>query len=170
MSLGGLDIGMLAVLGASLLIGAWRGLVYELVSLGGWVVAYGFAIAYSGAVGRYLPIGEPGSSLNHAAAVLVTFVITLVACGLLASLARRLIAATPLTAPDRLLGAAFGVVRGLVLLVALATVVALTPAAQSPWWQQSRGAQWLGVAIEGLRPLLPPEIARWLSRMNTVAN
>lgn len=166
----GLDIAMLALLAASLLIGAWRGLVFELVSLGGWVVAYVVAMGYSSAVGTYLPIGEPGSALNHAAAVLVTFVATLVACSLLARLARLLIAATPLTLPDRLLGAAFGLTRGIVLLVALATVVSLTPAAQSSWWQQSLGTQWLGVVIEGLRPLLPPDISRWLPRSPVAAN
>lgn len=169
-SLHGLDIAMLAMLAASLLVGAWRGLVFELVSLGGWIVAGVAALNGSAVVGPYLPIGEPGSALNVAAAVLATFVAVLVACGLLARLVRALIASTPLTVPDRMLGAAFGIVRGLVLLVALATVVALTPAAQSEGWQRSLGAQWLGVAIEGLRPVLPPDVARWLPRMNAAAN
>jgi membrane protein required for colicin V production len=166
----GLDIGMLAVLAASLMIGAWRGLVFELMSLAAWVVAYFVAMTYSAPVGPFLPIGEPGSALNHAAAVLATFVATLVVFSLLARLARLLIAATPLTLPDRLLGAAFGLSRGIVLLVAMATVVALTPAAQSHWWQQSRGAQWLGVAIEGVRPMLPADMARWLPRSSPIAN
>lgn len=166
----GLDVAMLVLLAASLLVGAWRGLVFELVSLGGWIVAYVVALSYSSAVGPYLPVGEPGSALNHAAAVLVTFVATLVACSLIARLARLLISATPLTLPDRVLGAAFGLTRGIVLLVAMATVVALTPAAQSGWWRQSLGVQWLGVAIEGMRPLLPLEISRWLPRSAVVAN
>ncbi|MBL8327289.1 MAG: CvpA family protein [Rubrivivax sp.] len=153
---------MLAILGLSMLIGIWRGLVYELMSLAGWVVAYIAALAFAPQVGPYLPIGEPGSSLNQAAAVAATFVMTLIVWGLLARLVRMLVAATPLTVPDRLLGAGFGFLRGLLLLMVLATVLALTPAAQSPSWQQSRGAQWLGVAIEGLRPALPESVARWL--------
>ena len=169
-SLHGLDLGMLAVLAASSLLGIWRGLVYELLSLGGWVVAYVVAMGWSVRVGPWLPVGEPGSALNHAAAVLATFLGTLVVCSLLARLARLVIAATPLTWPDRLLGGAFGLVRGIVLLVALATVVALTPAAQSGGWQQSLGAQWLGVAIEGVRPLLPADLARWLPRAGFARN
>ncbi|TXJ07919.1 MAG: CvpA family protein, partial [Alicycliphilus sp.] len=35
-----LDWVFLTVLAASLLIGAWRGLVFELLSLAGWVVAF----------------------------------------------------------------------------------------------------------------------------------
>lgn len=157
-----LDIGMLVILGLSVLVGAWRGLVYELMSLVGWVVAYFAAMSFAVTVGPYLPIGEPGSSLNQAAAMALTFMAALIVWGLLARLVRMAIAATPLTLPDRVLGAGFGLVRGLVLLVAMATVIALTPASKSPWWQASRGAQWLGVVIEGLRPALPESIARWL--------
>jgi membrane protein required for colicin V production len=161
-SLQALDIGMLVILGLSVLIGAWRGLVFELMSLAGWVVAYVAAMAFAARVGPYLPIGEPGSSLNQAAAVALTFVGALIVWGLLSQLVRMAVAATPLTWPDRLLGAGFGFVRGLLLLVVMATVLALTPASKSPWWSSSMGAQWLGVAIAGLRPVLPEGVARWL--------
>jgi membrane protein required for colicin V production len=90
------------------------------------------------------------------------FVVALVAWGLLARLVRLLIKATPLTIPDRLLGALFGFVRGGLLGVVVATVVALTPAAQSPLWQSSLGAQWLGVVVQGLKPLLPQALGKWL--------
>ena len=63
-------------------------------------------------------------------------------------------------ARDRLLGAGFGLVRGGVLLLAVATAVALTPAAKSPPWQASHGARWLEIARHGLTPLLPAEVAR----------
>lgn len=158
----GLDLAMLAVIGLSVLIGVWRGLVFELMSLAGWVVAYAGALAFSAEVGRYLPIGEPGSALNHAAAVLATFIAVLLVWSILSRLLRALVAATPLTVPDRLLGAAFGALRGVLLLVVLATATSLTPAAQSEWWRQSRGVQWLDVVIAGLRPWLPADLARWL--------
>jgi membrane protein required for colicin V production len=157
-----LDLGMLAILGLSVLIGIWRGLVFELMSLAGWLVAYGVAMVYAAELGPYLPIGEPGSALNQAAAVVVSFVGALIVWSLLARALRMLIAATPLTVPDRILGAGFGLLRGVLVLLVMATALTLTPAAQSPWWQQSRGAQWLRVALEGLRPVLPDEITRWL--------
>ncbi len=161
-SLHGLDLAMAALLVLSVLIGLWRGLVFELMSLAGWLVAYVVAVAFSGRVGPFLPMGEPGSALNHAAALVVTFLAALLLWSLLARLLRMAIAATPLTVPDRLLGAAFGFVRGLVLLLVVVTVMRLTPTAESPWWKQSRGVQWVGVVIEGLRPHLPEDIARWL--------
>ena len=51
-----------------------------------------------------------------------------------------------------------------VLLLAVATIVALTPAARSPAWQHSVGAQWLAVTVQGLRPMLPPAITQWFPK------
>jgi membrane protein required for colicin V production len=94
------------------------------------------------------------------AAFALSFLGALVVWALLSRLVRLLIHATPLSLPDRLLGAVFGLLRGLVLLLALATVVALTPASQSPGWRASQGARWLGVALATLKPLLPQPVAR----------
>ena len=78
------------------------------------------------------------------------------------NLAQLLMQATPLSLPDRLLGGAFGALRGAVLLLAVATVVAFTPAAQSQDWRASQGARWLGHTLSALKPLMPPPAARLL--------
>ncbi|MDT7835593.1 CvpA family protein [Aquabacterium sp. OR-4] len=161
-ALGWVDWALLAVLGVSVLVGLWRGLVYELMSLVGWLVAYVAAQLWSGAVAPHLPFGTPGSALQQGLAFAITFVATLLAWALLARLVRLLIQATPLTLIDRTLGAGFGLLRGGVLLLALATVVALTPAVRSPAWQASQGAEWLAVLLQGLRPVLPEAVARHL--------
>jgi membrane protein required for colicin V production len=77
---------------------------------------------------------------------------------------RLLIHATPLSLADRALGAGFGLARGALLLLAVATVVALTPLASSAPWQASAGARWLSVALQGLKPLLPDTMAAWVRR------
>jgi hypothetical protein len=41
------------------------------------------------------------------------------------------------------------------ILLVVATLVALTPLSKAPWWQASRGATWLGHAVEVLRPMWP---------------
>lgn len=160
--LGWVDWCLAAVLALSVLIGLWRGLVYEVMSLVGWIVAYVVAQAFSTQVAPYLPVGTPGGALNLAAAFVATFVLTLLAWMLLAKLVRLLVHATPLTVVDRALGAVFGLLRGAVLLLALATVVSFTPAARSPAWQASVGAAWLGTVINGLKPVLPEPVARHL--------
>lgn len=161
-ALGWVDWGLLAVLAVSVLVGLWRGLVFELMSLVGWLVAYVAAQLWSGAVAQHLPLGTPGSALQQGLAFALTFVAALLVWALLARLARLLVQATPLTLVDRTLGAGFGLLRGGVLLLALATVVALTPAVRSQPWQASQGAAWLGVLLTGLRPMLPEAVARHL--------
>lgn len=160
--LGWVDIGLIAVLSISVIVGLWRGLVFELMSLFGWVVAYVMAQAFTPEVSVHVPIGEAGSALNHGASFALTFIGVLIVWSLLARLVRLLIQATPLTVLDRLLGGGFGLLRGLVLLLALATLVTFTPARQSPLWRASHGAAMLNVALQGLKPVLPADMARHL--------
>lgn len=156
------DWTMLAVLVVSVLIGLVRGLVFECLSLAGWVAAWFGAQWAAPQLAPHLPLGAPGSALNLSAAFALCFVAALIVWGLAARLVRMLIHATPLSVPDRALGAVFGALRGAVLLLALATVVALTPAAQSTPWRQAQGARWLEQALQGLKPLLPEPVARQL--------
>ena len=156
-----LDWTLLAVLVLSVVVGLVRGFVFECLSLAGWVVAW-FAAQWGGPVlTPYLPqmsIGSAGSGQNlglgSALAFALAFIAALILWSLLARLIRMLIRATPLSLPDRLLGAGFGLLRGAVLLLVVATVVTLTPASQSQGWRTSQGAHWLGVALVTLKPLL----------------
>ena len=156
------DWTLLAVLSLSVLIGLWRGFVLEVLSLAGWVVAYFAAQWLAPNWAPRLPIGEPQSAANFAAAFALAFIATLVVWGLASRLVRMLVNATPLRGIDRVLGAAFGALRGLVMLLAVATVVALTPAAKSPMWHGSVGARWLADGLHQLKPWLPPDIASFL--------
>ncbi len=160
--LSGLDWVMLAVMVVSLVVGLVRGFVFESLSLAGWVVAWFAAQWAAPLLAPSLPIGEPGSSLNQGAAFAVSFVVALIVWALLARLVRMLIHATPLSLIDRLLGAGFGLLRGLVILLAVVSVVALTPAVKSETWQASQGAHILTKTLSALKPLLPESAARLL--------
>lgn len=146
----GFDVVMLVVLLLSTVIGAWRGLVFELMSLMGWFAAYFVAQWGTLVVSPHVPVGVPGSPLNHAATFALIFLMALIVWGLLARLLKALINATLLGGFDRLLGALFGALRGLVVLLAVAAVVTRTPWVELPAWQQSRGAAVLKVISVGL--------------------
>jgi membrane protein required for colicin V production len=156
------DWALMAVLALSIAVGLWRGLVFEVLSLAGWVAAYVAAQVFSPGLAPLLPVGDAGDALNQAAAFALAFVLALIAWALASRLVRLLIHATPLQLIDRVLGGGFGLLRGAVLLLAVATVVSLTPAARSPVWQQSHGAGWLAAALQGLKPVLPDAIAQHL--------
>ena len=139
-------------------VGVWRGLVFELMSLLGWFVAYFAAQWMTLTVAPYVPVGVPGSALNQAAAFALSFLCALLVWALLSRLLKALVHATLLGGLDRLLGGIFGALRGLVLLLALAAVVTRTPWAESPAWQQSSGAAFLKVLLSGLAPAVPAQI------------
>lgn len=154
-----LDWTLLALLVVSVVVGMVRGFVFEALSLAGWVVAWFAAQWVAPVVAPQLPLGAPGSALNLGLAFAGSFLLALVVWSLLARLVRMLIHATPLSLPDRLLGGVFGALRGGVLLLALSSVVSMTPAAQSTVWRQAQGARWLTQALQGLKPLLPASAA-----------
>jgi membrane protein required for colicin V production len=156
------DIVLAGVLAISVIVGLVRGFVFEVLSLLGWFVAYFAAQWLAADVAPHIPVGKLGSGINHAAAFAAVCVAVLLIWALSSRLVRLLIHATPLSLPDRLLGSVFGLLRGLVLLLAAATVISLTPLFKSPAWQASQGAQWLHVALGGLRPLLPPQLLQHL--------
>ena len=162
LALGWVDIGLLAFLSISMLVGLLRGLVFELLSLAGWFVAWFSAAQWSGWAERYLPAGEPGSALKHGAAFACMFLLVLVTWGLAARVVRSLVRATPLSPLDRVLGAAFGLLRGMIALLVLAAVVGFTPLANSPAWQQAQGAVWLQTLLQGLRPWFSRELSPYL--------
>ena len=56
----------------------------------------------------------------------------------------------------------FGVVRGIIVLLALTVVVDMTPMKSAPMWQESMGAHIASVALTGLKPVLPQEFGKYL--------
>jgi membrane protein required for colicin V production len=157
-----IDIALIAVLAISVAVGLWRGLVFEVLSLLGWVAAFIAAQMVAPSVAAFVPIGVPGSALNHGVAFLLAFILALVVWALGASLIRLALHATPLQPVDRVLGGLFGLARGAVLLLAVTTVVLLTPAHRSIAWQHSQGALWLSALLHGLKPALPDPISKHL--------
>ena len=156
--LGWVDIALLAVFCLSVLVGLWRGFVFEIVSLMGWLVAFIIANAAGPLLADYIPVGDPGSSTRLWIAYVAVFVVLLLTCTLLARMLRAVIAATPLSLVDHLLGGVFGVVRGALVLVVVGLLVMLSPYATSPQWKNSHGSLWLGLALEGLKPVLPQSL------------
>jgi membrane protein required for colicin V production len=161
--LAGLDWIFLAVLVASLVLGAWRGLVYEVLSVLGWAVSFYAAQWFAPQVATMLPLQSAAEPVRYAAAFVLVFIAALFAAGLLAFLLKKLVEAMGLRPVDRTLGAAFGVLRGLILLLAATVVMSMTALRTSNWWQESRGAPLLEAALKGLKPVLPEQFAKYLN-------
>lgn len=158
-----LDWILAGVLFFSLLLGAWRGLVYEALSVLGWAASFYTAQWFAPQVALLLPWPSATEPVRYAAAFVLVFIAALFAAGLLASLLKRLVDAIGLRPVDRTLGAAFGALRGLIMLLAATVVMDMTALKSSAWWQESAGAQTLTATLGSLRPLLPEQFARYLN-------
>ncbi len=157
-----LDWIFLAVLALSLALGAWRGLVYEVLSVLGWIAAFVLAQWWAPEAASWLPMGQVGETLRYAAGFLLVFIAAAFAAGLLAWGVKKLVTAVGLRPVDRTLGAAFGLVRGGVLLLALAVVVNMTPLHAGQWWTESKGADVSTTVLRGLKPVLPERFGQYL--------
>lgn len=157
------DWALLAVLLLSMLVGLWRGLVFEVLSLLGWIAAFFAAQWFAPDVANWLPLSTASAPVRYAAAFVLTFIGAVFIGGLLAALVKKLVAAVGLRPVDRVLGALFGAVRGLVLLLVATVAIEMTPLHSGAWWQESRGAPWLSAALQGLKPALPAQFARYLN-------
>jgi membrane protein required for colicin V production len=154
---------LLAVLVFSMLLGAWRGLVYEVLSVLGWAASFYAAQYFAPMVAAWLPLQSSSETIRYAAAFVLVFVAAVFAAGMLAFLLKKLIQAIGLRPIDRSMGAAFGLVRGLILLLAAAVVMEMTSLKNSVWWQESTGAPILSAALKGLKPVLPEKFANYLN-------
>jgi membrane protein required for colicin V production len=115
-----LDWTLLAVLLLSALLGLWRGLVYEVLSLGVWVAAFLLAQAYAARAGAWLPLDGFSEPLQLAMGFAAVFLVVAFTGGALAWLIKKLVESAGLRPVDRVLGSVFGLLRGLVILLGLA--------------------------------------------------
>ena len=152
----------LAVLLVSLLVGAWRGLVVEVMSLVAWVAAFILAQWFAPDAAALLPMAQASEPARYAAGFVLVFVATLFAGALIGFVISKTLSAVGLGAINRLLGALFGLLRGVVLILVATVLVGMTPAKSEPAWQQSLGVQWASLALVHLKPLLPPVFGKYL--------
>lgn len=157
-----LDWIFLAVLAASLLLGAWRGLVFEVLSLLSWLAAFVAAQWLAPAVAALLPMNGASEMIRYAAGFVLVFIAVVMAVSLVAWLMKKLMESVGLRPVDRVLGAVFGLARGVVIVLAATVVMEMTPLKSAAWWKESQGAALSVAALKVLQPMLPGEFGRYL--------
>jgi membrane protein required for colicin V production len=151
------DYIVIAVLVFSIAWGAWRGLVHEVLSLAGWIMAFLAANLLAAPLSETFPANMRPEFRVVGAFVLV-FVGTLVLTTLLTALVTKFVRVSVLQSLDRWLGALFGLLRGLVLVVALAMIAGLTPLPRMPEWTNSATGYSLAQTVIQLKQWMPPAL------------
>ncbi|MCB1889017.1 MAG: CvpA family protein [Rhodocyclaceae bacterium] len=148
-------IGLLAICAG---LGFWRGFVSEVLAIAAWVVAIVLARLFTVPLAEQMIFIE-GELVRQAAAFLAILIGTLMAGGILRWILRELLKAAGLGAADRILGAGFGVVKGLVIALVVVLLGGLTGVSQAGWWRQAVLTPPLETAVLAARPLMPEAVA-----------
>ena len=154
-----LDYVVIGVLVLSILWGIWRGLVREVISLAGWVLAFLAANLFAAPLAQALPQSISQPDVRVIIAFVAIFVVTLTLATLAALMLSKALKAAGLAGLDRTLGGLFGVARALLIGVAFALVAGLTSLPQHPIWKASVSGPMLGRTAIQLKPWLPPALA-----------
>ena len=153
-----LDYALLAVLALSIAWGAWRGLVHEMISLGGWIIAFLAANLFGAPASEAITDSIPPEA-RVMLGWLAVFVVVMLVASLVGMLLRKFIKSVGLAASDRVLGALFGMARGVIIWLAFALLAGLTRLPAQPVWKDSFLGLPLANTVIQLKPWLPSALA-----------
>ncbi len=140
------------IVGFSTLVSLWRGFVKEALSLTAWVAAFVVAAMMTDRLALMLADYVSNPTGRFILAYILLFVATLVLGALLNSMAAQVIQATGLGGLDRLLGTAFGLVRGLIVIVVITFVAReLAPAESERTIRESQLMPYVNVVVDRAR-------------------
>jgi len=154
------DYTVIAIVILSALLGWWRGLVYEVLSLLGWVVAGIVARLFAAQAAPYMPAALGAEAVRTAAAFAALFIGTLIIGGIVAWLLSKLVKWVGLGWMDGLLGTLFGVLRGVLVVLALVLLAGLTGLPKEPFWRNAALSKPLENVALAAKGWLPESVAQ----------
>jgi len=154
------DIAVIVLIALSALMGWWRGFMYELFSLIGWIAAFIVARTFSAHVLPYVPEAVGAENMRSAVAFAALFIVTLLQCALMAWFLARLAKFAGLGGMDGKFGAIFGMARGVLMVLALVWLAGLTKLPQQPWWKDAWSSKPLMDAALYAKNYVPENAAR----------
>lgn len=131
------DYAIIGIVLVSTLVSLFRGFVREVFSLLVWVAAGYAALRTAGPLAVRLESTVDVPSVRVIIAFVGVFVLVLAVGGLINYLLGKLVANTGLSGSDRVVGALFGALRGLAMVLAAVIIAGFTPFVKDPWWENS---------------------------------
>jgi membrane protein required for colicin V production len=157
------DYTVLTIVGASVVLSVMRGFTRELLALFAWIAAFVAATTASGTVAAWLTNSISDESVRALTAFVTVFVGTLLLVSVAGLLLSRVVRSAGLGVEDRLLGAIFGLARGLLIVVVAVLLAGLTPLPQQPAWNNAVLSPPLEALAGALKPWLPQVFSRNIS-------
>lgn len=154
------DYSVLAILVVSILLSMVRGVVRELLSLAGWVVAFMVANSFAAVLAPMLPSDIVGQSLRTLLAFAALFLSALLAMALITMLISALVKTVGLGFADRFFGSLFGFIRGFMVVLLIVLAAGLTALPQEPFWRKALLSKPLEKVAMMVTPWLPQELSK----------
>lgn len=145
-------VGVVAVL--SVALGVWRGLVRTVFALTAWVAALLGTPLLMGPLMPWWPEAVP-----HAVLAVLLFLALLIGVRMLGGLAARALHGVGLGGIDRLLGAALGALRALIIVLLVALPAHLNGMSREPAWLQAWSRPLLDRLVNWAEPFLPERLS-----------
>lgn len=165
-----IDIIIAIALAVSVIVGIVRGFVKEAFSLGTLIIAIWAALYFGPLIGKVSESWLPSSELQTWFGRVLVFAIVLSVGGLVGWGLSKLIRMSVISSVDRLMGAAFGALRGILLVAIVMIGGQFSGFDNDEWWLKSRllpyfevVADWIKVmAPKGYDIIVPDEVAEEL--------
>ncbi len=113
------DLIAVLVVAISVAFSIWRGLVREVLALLSWVLAFCLARLFAVVVAGWLPSSWSHQGLRIAVGFVAVMLVSVLAFSLVSMMIVHLVKVAGLTTSDRMLGAVFGLLRGLLIVVTM---------------------------------------------------
>ena len=131
------DIVILIITVLSSAFGLWRGLIKEVLSLLTWIAALLVSRVYSEPLAGLMTGMIENDGIRYVSAFAILFVIVMMFGTFLNFLMAKLLNVTGLKLADRLLGAGFGVARGVIIVLVIMFITSMF-VSETELWQQSQ--------------------------------
>lgn len=154
---------IIIVIVLSMLVGLFRGLVHEVLSLLAWVLAGYISFILTSKSLTLLPGSVHQPQVRYAICFTIIFIISIIILSLVRYMICKLFNKLPLRTVDRLLGLAFGLLRGVLILSIIFFMLSLVPlATEQAWYKESQLRPAFSGIVVWLKDVLPDEYQQHL--------
>jgi len=157
------DYTVLTILGVSVIMSIVHGLVRELMSLASWVVSFLVAQHFASQLAPLLQSTIAAESLRLLAAFVAVFLGVMIVMTFIAVMISGLMQKVGLGIVDRLLGGAFGFLRGVAIVLVAVLLAGLTSLPRHPAWRNAVLSPPLVMLANLAKTWLPYELSRHIN-------
>ncbi len=164
-----IDIGVIVVLALSILVGLWRGLIREVIALLTWILAFVVATIFAEPLAsKFTGVVNGNSESVSYLALGISFVCIFIGILILGRILSYILSSAAETGGvglgNRILGAFFGFVRGILIVLIIMFLTQMSSYVDQPEWKQSKFVSLFAPAIKWMDDKIQPQMKAFESK------